>query len=361
MIQRTFTTCTKVMLSVALGLLLLLTTQCSIYQSVLCYLGYSPYCNGDMPDPKLYLLGPVPIPPDNSQSPEKVKLGEKLFSDGLLSKDGTVSCASCHRAENWFADTPNQFSKGVGGTIGTRNSPTVLNAAYNHRQFWNGRAESPDPAHPEKSLEEQAVFPIKDPNEMAETLDNVVKKLKNHNEYPKLFKTAFSTEGISVDRIKMAIAAFERTLISNNSPFDRWVKKEAGLSETARRGWKLFEGKANCIICHRPPTYNDNEFHSIGVPQGSNPDPGRVENDRCVGFKTPTLRNVEKTAPYMHNGELTALEKVVNFYNEGGGPVPKGCTKPPFIRPLGLNDQEKKDLEEFLMSLTGTVPPDSLP
>jgi cytochrome c peroxidase len=238
---------------------------------------------------------------------------------------------------------------GVGGKQGGRNAPPAMNAAYNHLQFWDGRAGS---------LEEQALGPIQNPIEMAETLDGVVKKLKKVKAYRARFQEVFGQE-VSPDGIAKAIAAFERTLISTNSPFDRFiVGDKSALSESAQRGFELFQGKARCVLCHNGPNFTDNKFHNIGVPQTGplKEDAGRSavtkrESDRGA-FKTPSLRSVALTAPYMHTGGLKTLEEVMEFYNRGGEAV-KG--KDPFMTALNLTEQEKKDLVEFLKSLTGDL------
>ncbi len=363
MVLRTFIP-TKVVLLVTLGLLLLVTPGCTYYYYCK-YTGYPSFLSCIAPpSAEHYLLKPVPIPDGNPQSPEKVELGRLLFFDGKLSKDGSINCASCHQPDNGFAD-PRQVSLGVDRKEGDRNAPTVLNAAYNHLQFWDGRAES---------LEQQALEPIKNPIEMAETLERVVEKLGASEEYRDSFRKAFPPDGtISEETIGKAIAAYERTLISTDSPFDQWVEGKEALSRTAQRGWKVFERRGKCLQCHIPPTYTDNEFHNIGVPQiprlpdkgrykithpDTNPDTNQDTDedpekhaDNCA-FKTPTLRGITLTAPYMHTGAFHTLEEVIEFYNEGGHDVPCG-TKDSLITKLGLSVQEKKDLLEFLKSLTG--------
>jgi cytochrome c peroxidase len=290
----------------------------------------------------------VPVPANNLQFQAKVELGKLLFFDPRLSKDGSVSCASCHVPSKAFSD-PRQFSLGVGGKQGGRNAPAAINAAYNHLQFWDGRAGS---------LEEQALGPIQNPIEMAETLDGVVKKLRKVKAYRKRFEEVFG-EDVSPDGIARAIAAFERTLISTNSAFDRFVGGEkAALSESAHRGLELFQGKARCVLCHNGPNFTDNKFHNIGVPQTGplKEDVGRyavTKRDADRGaFKTPSLRSIELSAPYMHTGGFKTLEEVMDFYNRGGDAV-KG--KDPFMTALNLTDQEKKDLVEFMKSLTGDL------
>ncbi|MGH7205377.1 MAG: cytochrome-c peroxidase [Nitrospiraceae bacterium] len=302
-------------------------------------------------------LGQLPnvrIPSQNLQFDAKVALGKLLFFDSRLSKDGSVSCASCHVPAAGFSD-PRQFSLGVGGKQGGRNAPPALNAAYNHLQFWDGRAGS---------LEEQALGPIQNPIEMSETLEGIVKKLSKNKVYQFRFRAVFGGD-VSPDNIAKAIAAFERTLISTNSPFDQFIGGDkSALSEAAQRGLELFQGKARCVLCHNGPNFTDNKFHNIGVPQTGplKEDVGRYavtkrESDRGA-FKTPSLRSIALTAPYMHTGGFKTLEEVMEFYNKGGELV---TGKDAFMTALNLTDQEKKDLVEFMNSLTGELKNMSLP
>ncbi len=307
-----------------------------------------PRSSSEEPNLALGQLPNPPIPSHNLQFDSKVQLGKMLFFDTRLSKDNSVSCASCHVPAAGFSD-PRQFSLGVGGKQGGRNAPSALNAAYNHLQFWDGRAGS---------LEEQALGPIQNPIEMAETLHGVVRKLSRDKGYQVLFKAVFGTE-VAPDGIARAIAAFERTLISTNSAFDRFIGGDkSALSESAQRGLELFQGKARCVLCHNGPNFSDNKFHNIGVPQvGPNKeDFGRYavtkrEADRGA-FKTPSLRSIALTAPYMHTGGLKSLEDVIEFYNKGGEAV---IGKDPFMSALNLTDQERTDLVEFMKHLTGDL------
>ncbi|MGH7256161.1 MAG: cytochrome-c peroxidase, partial [Nitrospirales bacterium] len=288
----------------------------------------------------------VPIPPTNLNYKAKVKLGELLYFDGRLSKNGQVSCAFCHNPFSGFAD-PRQTSIGVGGKIGGRNAPTVYNTAFIPLQFWDGRAGS---------LEEQAIMPIQNPVEMAETHENVVVKIGKIEGYRDLFQKAFGT-GVSLQGIAEAIAAYERTVISTDSAFDKYVlgDREA-MDEAAVQGMALFKGKARCILCHNGPNFTDNLFHNTGVPQDGpmKEDLGRYDvtrQDQDKGaFKTPTLRSITETAPYMHDGVFKTLEEVIDFKNEGGG---QNSNLSPLMKPLGLTDKEKTDLLAFLNALTG--------
>lgn len=329
----------KAVLVVALGMLLVLSPQSSLSEEPSLALGHLPK---------------MPIPADNLQTAAKVELGRMLFFDPRLSKGNAISCAFCHNPGTGWADA-RQFSIGVGGGQGGRQAPTVLNTGYQTLQFWDGRA---------KSLEEQAMGPVQNPIEMAEMSPNVVKKLSAVPEYKKRFKEVFGTE-VSADGIAKAVAAFERTVVSTNSPFDKYRKgAKAAMGQAAVRGFGLFIGKARCATCHNGPNFTDNKFHNLGVPQVGplKEDVGRyavTKQDQDRGaFKTPTLRSVALTAPYMHDGVFKTLEEVIEFYNKGGEAVPG---KDVFMTPLNLNDQEKKDLVEFLKALTGELLKVSVP
>lgn len=294
-------------------------------------------------------LPPVTIPPDNPQTPEKVALGAQLFFDPRLSADDTISCATCHDPDTAWANH-NAVDVGIGGQRGDRNSGTILDAAYMDFQFWDGRASS---------LEEQALGPIHNPVEMGETLENVVRKLNAIDGYRARFHAVFGTDA-TVDGIAKAIAAFERTVLSGPSPFDRYMEGDkTAIPPAAIRGLRVFNGKARCRTCHTGPMLSDQSFHNIGVGMDRpEPDVGReaVTNDpKDRGkFKTPSLRNVALTWPYMHDGSERTLADVVEFYNGGGVPNP---TLDIFISPLELSDGEKQDLVAFMEALTGTMPP----
>jgi cytochrome c peroxidase len=259
----------------------------------------------------------VPIPSANLNYAAKVSLGKQLYFDGRLSKNNAISCAFCHNPMTGFAD-PNQTSVGVSGQRGGRQSPTVYNTAFNLFQFWDGRAGS---------LEEQAIGPIHNPVEMAETHDNVVPKIGKIKGYQELFQKVFGT-GVSLQGIAEAIAAFERTIISTNSSFDKFVLGDPqAMGEDAQRGMAVFKGKGRCILCHNGSNFTDNHFHNTGVPQVGpmKEDLGRYEvtrRDADKGaFKTPTLRSIIETAPYMHDGAFKTLEEVVDFYDKGEMPT----------------------------------------
>jgi cytochrome c peroxidase len=298
-------------------------------------------------------LEPIPWPLDNPYSPEKAELGRLLYFDRRLSVDQTVACASCHGPGDAFTDGQ-PVSTGVGGQKGGRSAPTVINSAYNPEQFWDGRAPS---------LEEQAKGPIANPIEMANTHAEVVRRLQASDGYRDRFHAAFGSEEITIDRVGQAIATFERTILSGNSPFDRFQAGDRqALSPPQQRGMQLFSGKAQCLSCHSGFNFTDGQFANTGVGMDkSSPDWGRYavtkrEEDRGA-FRTPTLREIAHTGPYMHDGSLKTLEEVVGFYNQGGiRQLRDGSPNrwlDPRIRPLNLTGQETADLVEFLGALSG--------
>ena len=303
-------------------------------------------------------LPPVPYPPDNPPTVETIALGKRLYYDPILSVDNTVSCASCHSPDHGFADD-SPVSQGVQKKTGTRNSPTVLNSAFLETQFWDGRAPS---------LEKQAEGPVENPVEMAHTLKDVEQKLMADPSYRAEFAKAFGPGPITYEMVEKAIATFERTVISGNSPFDRWYygKDEKALSPAAKRGFEVFNNpsKGNCAACHsvgeRHALFTDHKFHNVGVGVKNEValDVGRYavtknEADRGA-FRTPTLRNIALTPPYMHDGSLKTLKEVVDFYIGGGNSNPN---RDPLIKPLDfLSGQERADLMTFLESLTGNIP-----
>jgi cytochrome c peroxidase len=303
--------------------------------------------------------GSAYIPEDNQMSAAKIALGKLLYFDRRLSRDMSISCASCHNPFHGFAD-PDATSSGVGLKLGARNSPTVINRLFSAEQFWDGRA--PD-------LERQAHGPLTNPVEMAMgSHDEVVERVRAVVGYRPLFKKSFGDETVDLVRIGKAIAAYERTVLSGDSPFDRYQAGDRdALSAAAVRGMDLFNGRANCKACHTGFNFTDEQYQNIGVGMDRpKPDLGRwdvTKNDADKGkFKTPTLRNVTQTAPYMHDGSEPTLTAVVEFYDRGGISNPNLSQE---IRPLKLTPQEKRDLVAFLEALTGDVtnaePPESLP
>ena len=296
----------------------------------------------------------VPVPKDNPQSSEKVELGKMLFFDKRLSGDHSMSCASCHAPDKGYADGKKR-AIGFGGQELGRHSPTVLNAAYNTAQFWDGRAAT---------LEDQAKGPIEAAGEMNLDRKELIKRLNGIPEYKKRFNDVFGKDP-TFDNVAKAIAAFERTVVTTDSRFDLYMRGDKqALTLPEKRGLSLFVSKASCSQCHNGVNFTDNGFYTIGVTQEGplSEDLGRYsltqkEEDR-EAFKTPTLRNIALTAPYMHNGALETLEEVVEFYNQGGGTSSNQSDK---VIPLELTGQEKEDLIAFLMSLTGGLPKISTP
>jgi cytochrome c peroxidase len=303
-------------------------------------------------------LPPVPIPADNPPTTDSIALGRKLFFDVRLSGDDTVSCATCHNPQLSFTDgLPG--SKGIGKKIGRRNAPTVLNAAYYSAFFWDGRAGS---------LEQQAGLPIENPDEMGQSHELSIKKFEKIPEYKKDFAAVFGPGSLTIQKIELAIASFERTLVSGDSAFDRYQYggDKTAMSDSAIRGLAVFTDKyrGNCVTCHtigeKFATFSDGKFHNLGAGtnvKGELTDLGRyvqtkVEADKGA-FRTPDLRNVAKTGPYMHDGSLKTLKDVVDFY-EGGGTSNPYLDKE--IKELKLSAQDKADLVTFLESLTGREP-----
>jgi len=293
-------------------------------------------------------LGPPPIPADNPQTDAKIRLGQALYFDPRLSADNTISCATCHDPKTAWANH-NPTDTGIGGQVGDRNSGTILDSAHMKFQFWDGRAAS---------LEEQALGPIHNPIEMGETLENVVRKLEAIPWYRDMFFTVFGT-GVTTDGIAKAIAAFERIVVSGPSPYDRYLAGDReAMGPAAVRGLRLFNGKGHCTPCHSGPAFSDQSFHNLGVGMDSaHPDLGREKHtgdplDRGK-FKTPGLRNVALTGPYLHDGSEATLMEVIELYNRGGVP---NSDLDPLMLPLSLTSREKQDLVAFLEALTGTLP-----
>jgi len=291
-------------------------------------------------------LLPLQFPADNPYTPEKAELGRLLYFDVRISADNTVSCASCHSPEHGYADGA-AVSTGIHGQKGGRSAPTVLNRAYSLAQFWDGRAST---------LEEQAKGAIQNPIEMGTTHSDVVAKISAIAGYRPLFQKAFGSPEITIDKMAQAIATFERTLLSGNSPYDRYkAGDKKALTPAQVRGMDIFFNTAKCDQCHEGINFTTNAYANIGVGADKDePDQGRYavthQPADWGAFKTPTLRDIARTAPYMHDGSLKTLEDVVEFYNQGGMPNRNLDGK---IRPLKLTDGQKQDLVEFLKSLSG--------
>jgi cytochrome c peroxidase len=306
-------------------------------------------------EPALKGLPPITAPADNPQSPEKIALGRQLYFDRRLSLDNTVACADCHNPDKGFSNG-DQFATGIKGQKGGRNSPTVLNTAFQKFQFWDGRADT---------LEQQALGPIANPIEMGLPLPEMEARLNKIPGYREQFRKVFGAEAIVAKDVAKAIASYERTAVTAPAPYDRFTNGELeALSEPAREGRALFFGKANCSACHGGPNFTDNGFHNIGVGmQAEKPDIGReaiskLEGDRGA-FKTPTLRNIARTGPYMHDGSLKTLAEVVEHYDRGG--VANEWLDEE-IYALRLTPREKAALVKFLEEgLSGPVQGDHKP
>lgn len=287
-------------------------------------------------------LGPQPAPADNPLTPVRIALGRRLFFDPILSRDRTVACASCHRPDHGFA-SPDARPVGIGGRKGPRRAPSLINRAYGTAFFWDGRA---------KSLEDQALEPIANPDEMGSTVAVAVARLKGDAGYQKEFAAAFD-DGVTPANLGKALASFERVLLRGDSPIDQFRERGArdAMTDAERHGLWLYESKGRCWQCHAGKNFTDEAFHNTGVGWGGT-DLGRfavtkAEADRGR-YKTPSLRGVKLTAPYMHDGSLKTLDEVVEFYNRGGGANPHLDS---VVRPLGLSKQELADLVAFLKAL----------
>lgn len=288
----------------------------------------------------------IELTEENPIQHELVVLGKHLYFDTRLSKDETVACATCHDPDKgWTDQLP--VSVGISAQEGGRSAPTVINRVFSEAQFWDGRAAT---------LEEQAAGPITNPIEMGmESHDLAVNRIAAIAGYKPLFKAAFGDEKVDLDRITKAIATFERTIVSGNSPYDRYESGDkSAMSESAVRGKDLFFNKARCSICHSGMNFTDELYHNLGV--GGDSEAGReaVTKDPADRgkFKTPTLRNITDTFPYMHDGSEKTLAEVIEFYDKGGNPNPNLDKE---MKPLNLTAEEKKDLIAFLEALTGEV------
>ena len=290
----------------------------------------------------------ISIPENNPMTVEGITLGKKLFHDPILSGDGTQSCASCHLQIAGFSDT-NRFSKGIDGLFGDRNASTIINAGWNTSNFWDGRAVT---------LEDQAFDPVMNPIEMNNTWQNVENTLNANATYKYLFKKAFNIDDIDSTHVVMAIAQFERILISANSRYDKYLRQEVQLTPSELNGFVIFNTeKGDCFHCHSTDMFIDNLFHNNGLDVEPFLDLGLAKVTGVASdngkFKTPTLRNIEFSAPYMHNGRFSTLEQVVDHYNSGGH---YSSTIDPLMKKVGiglqLSNQEKIDLVAFLKTLS---------
>ena len=312
---------------------------------------------------------PLPTPPlgvggfddlVNPPAPERVRLGRWLFYDTRLSADGTVSCATCHVPERAFSNVT-KFATGAGGHAGVRKTPSFINTAHSFatsRFGWDGRAAS---------LEEQSLLPVANPAEMGSTASRMIATLSSIAGYAPYFQRAFGNRAITTARVASALADYQRTRMSGNSAWDRWDQGDArALSRSARRGWDLFNGDAQCSRCHYGPNFTDGAFHNLGLGWRADSsryaDQGRATitgrpGDRGA-FKTPTLRDVARHAPYMHDGSLPTLREVVLFYARGGVRNPHLDTQ---VRPLHISPDDVDALVDFLCALNGEGFLDSAP
>lgn len=311
----------------------------------------------DLEIPQIFsnLLLPPAIPSDNPQTIEGIALGRKLFYEPLLSGDGTQACADCHLSENSFTD-PDRFSTGITGEIGTRNAMPIYNFAWNFEKkfFWDGRAIG---------LEDQALGPVENPIEMNNTWPNAVATLQATSNYPELFSQAFGTSTITKELVTKAIAQFERTMISGNSRFDQYLLGDQNaVTASEINGFNVFmnEDKGDCFHCHgsdASPLWTDNIFHNNGLDTSfEDVGLGEVTGDPLDNgkFKSPSLRNLAYTAPYMHDGRFETLEEVINHYSEG---LVYSETIDPLMKNIAeggahLTEEDKTDLKAFLLSLS---------
>ncbi len=293
----------------------------------------------------------TPSPDNNRITPQRVALGKALFFDPRLSGSGAISCASCHNPSFGWQDGQAKGVGDKGGRLGRR-TPTILNTAWAEPLFWDGRAPN---------LEEQAKGPMASTAEMNMPHGDVVAAVKRVPGYRAAFAVAYPGEVVNIDTVAKAIAAYERTVISGVAPFDRWVQGQArAMSPQAVRGFKLFNGKANCASCHSSWRFTDDGFHDIGLPDA---DIGRAKIAPGMtilehAFKTPTLRNIAERAPYMHDGSIATLEEVVDHYDHG---FQKRESLSDQVKPLSLTEQEKADLVAFMRALSSKDAPVTFP
>ncbi len=298
-----------------------------------------------------------PYPANNEPTPARVALGKMLFFEPRVSSDNNMSCATCHNPLfGWSDGMPT--GKGHKSQVLGRATPTVINTAYNFIQMWDGR---------KATLEDQATGPMEASVEMNTDFDQLIGLLRNNDAYRAAFEQAYPGEEISADTVARAIASFERTVISNDSPFDRWVRGEANaMTRQQVRGFEVFldENKGNCVVCHSPPNFTDDGFHNVGLDSwdSKTPDMGRFAHKPIKvlkgAFKTPTLRDVALTAPYFHDGSAVGLMEVVEHYEKGGA-VKSNLS--PNIKALRLTQRDKVDLVAFMHALTSDHEPFVLP
>ncbi len=348
-----------------------------LYRSIIAFMLAALVTNATAFAGNLEPIGAVPVPEQNPQTPEKIELGKKLFFDRRLSGDGTMNCATCHDPDHAFTDGLD-ISLSYPTTRNWRNSPTLMNVAFQKYLFHDGRAQS---------LEDQALFPMMSAFEMNRSLDFVEEVIRSVPEYVEAFQKVFGGEPTR-ERMAMAIASFERALVSRNTALDRYLKGDKkALSDDARKGLAVFTQRGRCTECHFGASLSDDRFYALNVPESPESqkdpriavtrrfvakvshfdeyrtlteDPGRflVTKDKkdWKSFRTPTLLEIAKTGPYMHNGIFPSLDDIIDFFDQGGG---KGNT---VLKPLGLTDKEKKYLKTFLTeALSGEAAPFEYP
>lgn len=309
------------------------------------------------PSLKVWILPAAPSPKDNALNAARIELGRNLFFDPRLSGDGNMSCGTCHNPGlGWSDGFP--VAKGVHSTVLGRASPSIINSAFNTIMMWDGR---------KKDLEDQAMGPMEANLEMNMDTVKLFKWLNESPGYRKLFEAAYPGEAINAASLSMAIADFERTVVMNDSPFDRWLAGDAkAMTDQQVKGFGIFlgENKGNCAACHSAPNFTDNGFHNLGLTSWGNPNPdmGRYLQKpvkRLKGaFKTPQLRGLALTAPYFHDGSAKTLKDVIAHYEKGGEVT---ADIDPNMKPLKLSRQDKEDLLAFLNALTGTTPSITIP
>jgi cytochrome c peroxidase len=293
----------------------------------------------------------IPFPKDNPYTPQKLSLGKKLYFDTRISVASAQSCASCHSPGFGWADG---LAVGVGHGMAKlgRHSPTIINAAWGAIFMWDGRLAS---------LEEQALGPIQSPGEMNMPIEQLMARLASISEYKPLFAAAFPSESMSAKTLAEAIATYERTVVSARAPFDDWIDgNEQAISEEAKRGFVIFNTKAQCSSCHEGWNFTNDGFQDIGLPSE---DVGRGRFMPGVlkmqhAFKTPGLREITRRSPYMHDGSIASLDQVVEHYDQGGIDRP---SRSDLMKPLGLTSQEKTDMVAFLRTLTSDLDPTAIP
>jgi len=293
----------------------------------------------------------IPFPKDNPYTPDKAALGKKLYFDTRLSVSSAQSCGSCHSPSYGWGDG---LAVGVGHGMQKlgRHSPTVVNAAWGGIFMWDGRLAT---------LEEQALGPIQSEGEMNMPLDELMKRLESVPEYKPMFVKVFAAEGMTPQTLAKAVATYERTVVSDRAPFDAWIEgDEKAISDEAKRGFAVFNGKAQCAACHEGWNFTNDGFQDIGLPSNDVGRgkfvPGVIKMEHA--FKTPGLREIARRAPFMHDGSLATLEDVVEHYNHGGVERP---SRADLMKPLDLSAQEKTDLVAFLKSLSSDLTPTAAP